>query len=594
MRISTITNWAYGITVVLTALSAGAFIMASRSANDERLAVEERLRLDELVEDLEIGAEVRSDEARLYVMRGEKRHLQAFESGENNEKRLEDAAARLEEHGLNQTESNALKQLTVDADALDTLERSAIAAYGNGDTSGAQQALFGPEHERLQSDLLGQVNTFRALVDARTGAAFNTAREFADWWSLAARAILGLTGALFLAVLYFILRRRITMPLARMTGIVSRLAKEDYAVEVPQDRRLDEIGEMNKAILVFRENGLERERLDAERRADQQTKDLLLQMMHRLQACQTEAELADIVARFAPQIFPDHAGGLYILSNDKSMLNRTGSWLDPQHSDPAFTTDACWALRRGRPHVSGVAATDVPCLHLHGEEAETLCIPLTAMGDMIGLLYLERPENRPTANAGAQLYLELIAENVGLAIANLQLRNTLTDLAERDALSGLYNRRFLNERLEHYRKSTSENSLACLMVDIDHFKRFNDMFGHDAGDMVIQHVAQIILNTLRDRGTAFRFGGEEFTVLIPDRGEDDCYALAEELRENAGRAHLSHDGRPLGRISISIGLAISPEDGPAQTLVSRADAALLMAKAKGRNQTVRAAETGEL
>lgn len=205
-----------------------------------------------------------------------------------------------------------------------------------------------------------------------------------------------------------------------------------------------------------------------------------------------------------------------------------------------------------------------------------------------------RPEHRPTANAGAQLYLELIAENVGLAIANLQLRNTLTDLAERDALSGLYNRRFLNERLEHYRKSTSENSLACLMIDIDHFKRFNDMFGHDAGDMVIQHVAQIILNTLRDRGTAFRFGGEEFTVLIPDRGEDDCYALAEELRENAGRAHLSHDGRPLGRISISIGLAISPEDGPAQTLVSRADAALLMAKAKGRNLTVRAAETGEL
>lgn len=590
MRISTITNWAYGITVVLTALSAGAFIMASRSANNERLAVEERLRLDELVEDLEIDAEIRSDEARLYVMRGEKRHLEAFRRAEGEEQRLEEVAKRLEEHGLSAAETTTLKQLTADADALDVLERAAIAAFENGDAASARETLFGSEHERLQADLLGKVGTFRALVNTRTSAAFDTAREFADWWSLAARAMLGLTGALFLAVLYFILRRRITMPLARMTGIVSRLAREDYAVEVPQDRRHDEIGEMNEAILVFRENGLERERLDAERRADQHTKDLLLQMMHRLQACQTENELADIVARFAPQIFPDHPGGLYILSADKAVLNRTGTWLEPQHSDAVFSIDACWALRRGRPHISGVTGTDVPCQHLHGEASATLCVPLTAMGEMIGLLYLEKPEDETASAAGSQLYLELIAENVGLAIANLQLRNTLTDLAERDALTGLFNRRFLQEKLEQHKKASRQEKLACMMIDIDHFKRFNDMFGHDAGDMVIQHVGQILADTLAERGTAFRFGGEEFTVLVPERTEDECYALAEELRENTSRALLSHDGRPLGRVSISIGVAASPEDGPVQTLVSRADAALLMAKANGRNQTVRAGD----
>ena len=88
-----------------------------------------------------------------------------------------------------------------------------------------------------------------------------------------------------------------------MTGIVTRLAKQDYAVEVPLDRRRDEIGEMNEAIDIFRTNGLERDRLDAERRLDQQNEDLILEMMHRLQACQTPGELAEVEAWFAPQIF---------------------------------------------------------------------------------------------------------------------------------------------------------------------------------------------------------------------------------------------------------------------------------------------------
>jgi hypothetical protein len=108
MRISTITNWAYGVTVVLTALSGAAFIMSSRSSADERKAVEEHYTLAMIAEDLALGAEVRSDEARLYVMRGEDRHLKAFRAEEDRERQREAVASSLVSRGLPMTEAEVL------------------------------------------------------------------------------------------------------------------------------------------------------------------------------------------------------------------------------------------------------------------------------------------------------------------------------------------------------------------------------------------------------------------------------------------------------------------------------------------------------
>jgi len=227
MRISTITNWAYGVTVVLTALSGGAFIMSSRSAVEERVAVEEHLTLDSTAEELALGAEVRSDEARLFVMRGEERHLKAFRAEEASERRREMAAEQLLSKGLPKAEAEVLSKVEADADELDKLEIAAVEAFQRGDRDAARTTLFGPEHERLQGDLLAIVAHFRDLTVARTGSQLDAARESSDWWSLIAKIMLGLTGGLFLAVLYFILRRRVAMPLVRMTGIVGRLAKQD-------------------------------------------------------------------------------------------------------------------------------------------------------------------------------------------------------------------------------------------------------------------------------------------------------------------------------------------------------------------------------
>lgn len=587
MRINAITNWAYGVTVLLTGLSGAAFILSTDSAIRERQAVEQHLVLDTLGEELALGAETRSDEARLYVMRGDERHLEAFHRAEEEERRREEATKTAANFGATPAEIAALQEIVREAEALDKIEVGAIEVYQKGDRAGAQEKLFGPEHERLQTALLETVARFRDLTNVRTGAALNEAQERSDWYAAAAKTMLGITAALFLSVLYFILKRRVAMPLTRMSGIVTRLAEQDYAVEVPLDRRRDEIGEMNQAIHIFRENGLERDRLDAERRLDQQTKDLILQMMHRLQACQSQDELAEVVARFAPQVFPNLAGHLYVLNDSRTLLSRVGTWLDPQHSAPTFPSSACWGLRRGRPHVSNRGHSDIACQHLDDEGVIGLCVPLTAQGDTIGLLYFEERSEEFAVEA-SRLYLELIAENIGLAVANLQLREKLTNLAVRDALTGLLNRRCLDEALNRQPRGQAGKLLSCLMIDIDHFKRFNDEFGHDAGDVVMQYVAQIIVDTVGDAGSAYRFGGEEFTVLMPDAGEAAGFELAERLRTRIGTTPLSHRGRILGTVSVSVGVASAPDDGPVATLLTRADAALLDAKNQGRNRSVRA------
>ena len=168
------------------------------------------------------------------------------------------------------------------------------------------------------------------------------------------------------------------------------------------------------------------------------------------------------------------------------------------------------------------------------------------------------------------------------------MRERLTSLATSDALTGLLNRRSLDEALNHLARDNRDEAVACLMIDIDHFKRFNDNYGHDAGDVVMQHVGQIMRDTVGKAGKVFRFGGEEFTVLLPQATEAQGLELAERLREQIAATPFSHRGRILGSVTISVGAASSPQDGPVTTLVTRADAALFRAKSGGRNRTVAA------
>ncbi len=320
MKISTITNWAYGITVVLTLLSGASLFLAVHRAEGERLAVENHLLINDNADKLAVEIEEISDAARLYVMRGDERYLKAFHLRESDEHRGATHLKALTVADPSIAEQDLLRSLADAANALDSYEASALERYRTGDKAGAQAMLFSDEHERHESELVGQVAQLRALVTARSEGKLAQARLQADIFGLAARVMLGLTAAVFLGVLYFIMMRRVAAPLTQMTGIVNRLARDDFAVDVLLDRRHDEIGEMNEAINIFRANGLERERLHGEQKRDQQRKDLILQMMHRVQACQTHRELAEVVARFIPQVFPSLAGRLHALSEDRKTM----------------------------------------------------------------------------------------------------------------------------------------------------------------------------------------------------------------------------------------------------------------------------------
>jgi len=591
MRISTITNWAYGATVLLTGLAGAAFITAAVAADRERDAVERHLALDGAAEALVVGTETLTDEARLFAMRGQMRHLEAYRHERSLARTRERALDRVKTLDPARSERATLDVAERSFDTLVRIEDAAVAAARAGRGEEARATLFGPEHEQVQARVLSSLETFRALVAARTEAEMRAARADNDRASLVAKALLLLTAALFLAVLYFVLRRRVSVPLTRMAGIVTRLARQDFAVEVPAHRRRDEIGDMTQAIQVFRENGLERDRLEAERRIDQRAKDCILQMTYRMQACQNRQELADVVACFAPQAFPDLAGRLYVLDTKRNALVLAASWLDPEGSPESFAPGACWGVRRGRTHVNDGEAGDIPCPHAADAGSATLCVPLTAQGDTIGLLCFEA---RAETDAGAEartprVFLDLMSDNISLALANQRLRERLADLAERDGLTGLFNRRRLDEAL---RTIGATEPVSCVMVDIDHFKRFNDTFGHDAGDAVMQHVAQILRDEVGEDGGAYRFGGEEFTILLPGVDAASAFGVAERIRQAVGAAPLAHHGRLLGRVTVSLGLAASPVDTPAATLLQCADAALLKAKAAGRDRTVTARPPG--
>lgn len=585
MRLSTITHLAYAVTLVLTAVSASTFILSARSASQERIAIQQHLEVDDLAEELAILAESRTDEARLYVMRGDEQHLAKFYVDDDQELHLEASLEKLSRLGVSPEEKAMFDQIRSAADAIDKIEKDAIGAYRAGRQNDAQRTLFSDEHYRLHTNLLKLVEDVRSSITARSQGIVDAAKARSDFFGTIAKSMLVLTALMFLAVLYFVLSRRVALPLIRMSNVVRRLAQQEYDVEVLDDGRRDEIGEMNHAIQIFRNNGLERERLDAERRKDQRMKDLMLQMMHRVQACQNQEELSDVVSRFMPQIFPDAAGHLFVLKEQGSTLHSLGQWSGPTASDLHFSIDDCWALRRGRPHLSEPDGEDVTCHHIHIAESSNLCIPLTALGDIVGLLYLEtRTENH--ASQADRLYFELLAENVGLAVANLQFRQRLVGMAKRDALTGLLNRRSLDEALN---RSLDNQGipLGCIMIDIDYFKRFNDQFGHDAGDAVMQYVARILLEVVGEKGDVFRFGGEEFTILLPAATDIDAEKIAEHLRQAVESAPLSYRGRLLDPVTISLGISTSPQGGPVSSVLERADRALLAAKKNGRNQWIR-------
>ena len=590
MRIATITNWAYGVSVVLTLVSGSTMLLASRAEDRERSAVEQRSLFDQLTESLEEDTYRLTEQARLFAINGNMSHLAVYQREARELGSVEARVSRLRDAGAKPIELDALREGLHWADSLHDEQQAAINARREGNSDVARAVMFGAEYERDLERAANFIGRFQFLLDQRTEAAVADATVATRALRSASELTVGITALVFLFVLYFIIKQRILRPVVRLSDVVTRLASEDFAAE-PDYQRIDEIGDMAQAIRVFRDNGLARQRLEREKTADQEVRNLLARMTQRLQGCNGVADLGEVVRLFAPQIAPSLAGRLYVHDGVSQMMVELSSWRDPCHSLSSFSPNQCWALRRGQTHQPIGDVVDVPCAHIESGVLDTICIPLSAQGETIGLLYFEQWERQTAEEVVADVYLELLAENLGLALANLRLRDELRHMALIDPLTGLSNRHQLASVLKQQTTQAERNHepLSCVMVDVDHFKRFNDMFGHEAGDAVLRGVGNILANATRDDGLAFRYGGEEFLLLMPGVDLQHAEQRCEKIRRDIQALQISHDGQVLGPITSSFGVSAHKDRREPDVLVQTADAALLRAKREGRDRVVAAA-----
>lgn len=322
------------------------------------------------------------------------------------------------------------------------------------------------------------------------------------------------------------------------------------------------------------------------------TVNIVRRLADRLPGCADEAEFSTVIERLVPELLPGRAGALFLLNNSRNLLHRAASWNGNQSSADQFTPADCWGLRRGQTHASGAGQVDVSCEHITDPDSTThWCLPLVAQSETVGLLYVESNGERISGDPDGDV-MHMLAETVALALVNLRLREKLRSQSVRDPLTGLYNRRYLDEslELELARSARSENPVSVVMLDIDHFKIFNDTFGHEAGDVVLKHVADVFGKATRKGDVAGRFGGEEFLLMMPGADLRQAVDRAEKVREAIRSIDAVFGGQKLGQITASFGVATFP--GSAQTageLIEEADKALYAAKDAGRDRVVAAA-----
>jgi diguanylate cyclase (GGDEF)-like protein len=322
---------------------------------------------------------------------------------------------------------------------------------------------------------------------------------------------------------------------------------------------------------------------------------LLNEIGELLQACATMEEAHPLIGRLAGQIFPQTAGAVFRISASRHLVERVASWgaCAEAAAESVFALQDCCALRRGRPHLVDDTTTGLVCPHLpRPMPSASLCIPLITQGEAAGLLHVNSGPPEPATGAAtvteATLRLAPIAaEHLALALANLLLRETLRTQSIRDELTGLYNRRYLNEALELavHRAEGSHSPVAVIMLDIDHFKGFNDVAGHNAGDALLRALGSLLRVQVRGDDIPCRYGGEEFVLILPGASVEHARRRAEQVREAITQLAIMDRGQALGAATISAGVAAFPEHGATgDALVRAADTALYEAKAGGRNQ----------
>ncbi|MGH8184459.1 MAG: diguanylate cyclase [Rhodanobacteraceae bacterium] len=317
-----------------------------------------------------------------------------------------------------------------------------------------------------------------------------------------------------------------------------------------------------------------------------------------LQNCRDLDEAIVVIERALPPLLPRVSGALALINASRNIVEARMHWgvRGSELGDAVFAPDDCWALRRSQPHPGADDQAAPICPHLvqAGVIADrSLCVPLNSQGQVLGVLSISvrealTPETRRLAATAA--------DQLALALANLQLQASLRTQSIRDPLTSLFNRRYLEASLprELLRAGRRKGGLSVLMFDLDHFKRYNDTQGHDAGDALLGAFGALLAQSCRGEDMPCRFGGEEFTTVLVDADHAQALARAEAIRKATAELVVRYRGGTLPPATVSIGVASLPEHGDTPEVLFRmADQALYRAKRLGRNVVASASDLAQ-
>jgi diguanylate cyclase (GGDEF)-like protein len=317
------------------------------------------------------------------------------------------------------------------------------------------------------------------------------------------------------------------------------------------------------------------------------------ELVQLLQSCLTLDEARQQSSRILQQFFS--SGAMLMLNPSRNLLEVVLSWGASAVKQGPFAPESCWALRKGCVHVVQPNNFSLLCGHIEPASAAChLCVPMVAHGDSLGVLSINDPGlcdsiAQPRLLRRKQELATTVAEQISLAFANLTLRETLKYQSVRDPLTGLFNRRHMEESLERELQRAARNAkpVTVLMIDIDRFKLFNDTFGHEAGDLLLRELGSVLSSITRGGDIACRYGGEEFLLILAEASLETGCERAAKLKEQVANLQVRYRGETLRRITVSTGVAGFPQHGTsAAQIVKAADEALYRAKAAGRDRVV--------
>ncbi len=318
---------------------------------------------------------------------------------------------------------------------------------------------------------------------------------------------------------------------------------------------------------------------------------LLSEMGDLLRACLTTDEVYTVIVRVAQQIFPVQVGALYVISPSRNLVEAVAVWGDATRVERVFSPEECWALRRGRVHWVEDTGVGLLCRHLHHPHPDGyLCVPMMAQSEALGVLHLTEPATGRLSEANQRLAVAM-AEHIAMALSNLKLHETLRNQAIRDPVTGIFNRRFMEEslELELRRAARSQCQLGIIMIELDHAPAFYATFGRETGNTVLVELSALIQTCIRKEDIVCRFGNEKFVLLMPMGNIEVTRDRASVLRDRVKFLEIKHREQVLGNFTVSMGVAAFPEHGrTVQALLQATDAALQRARNEGGDRLITA------